>query len=446
MAELGYQEGRNFTFDYIQTPDVEGYERNYRELAARKVDVFLAVGNERALRAALLAAEGRPIAFLAVDFDPLARGYVASLSRPGGNVTGIFVRQLELAAKRVEIAREAFPRATVIGIAFDTVSHEQRDAASEAARKLGLEPRMIEVKGQQDYGGAFNAMDDARGQPIILPAGPMFFRDREAIAQALLERRIPSIAAFRENMEAGALISYGFDLMGLFYDIAAYVHQIARGAKLSDMPIEQSPRFYMAVNLKTAASLGVSLSDVFVARANEGTRMRRREFITLLGAAAAWPLAARAQQPSMPVVGWLGSGSAEPLLIAALHRGLREAGFIDRRNVAFEYRWANGEYERLPAQVAELVERRVAVIVAGAPPAAHAAKAATSTIPVVFSLGTDPVKTGLVESLNRPGGNLTGITQFSTELEAKRLEILRESVPNANLIALLVNPNFPASK
>jgi putative tryptophan/tyrosine transport system substrate-binding protein len=269
MAELGYQEGRNFTFDYIQTPNIEGYERNYRELAARKVDVFLAVGNERALRAALLAAEGRPIAFLAVDFDPLARGYVASLSRPGGDVTGIFVRQLELAAKRVEIAREAFPRATVVGIAFDRVSPEQRDAAAEAARKLSLEPRMIEVKGDQGYDRAFAAMDDVRGQPIILPAGPMFLRDRATIAQALLERRIPSVAAFRENTEAGALISYGFDLMGLFYDIASYVHQIARGAKPSDMPIEQSPRFYMAVNLKTAASLGVSLSDVFVARANE---------------------------------------------------------------------------------------------------------------------------------------------------------------------------------
>ena len=113
------------------------------------------------------------------------------------------------------------------------------------------------------------AMDDARGQPIILPAGPMFMRDRAAIAQALLERRIPSIVAFRENMEAGALISYGFDLMGLFHDIASYVHRIAGGAKPSEMPIEQSPRFYMAVNLKAAALLGVSLSDVLVARANE---------------------------------------------------------------------------------------------------------------------------------------------------------------------------------
>jgi ABC-type uncharacterized transport system substrate-binding protein len=269
MAELGYQEGRNFTFDYIQTPNVEGYESNYRELKTRKVDVFLAVGNEPALRAALSAADGKPIAFLAVDFDPLAKGYVANLSRPGGNVTGIFVRQLELAAKRVEIAREAFPRATAVGIAFDTVSREQRDAAADAARKLGLEPRMIEVKGEQGYGGAFDAMDDARRQPVILPAGPTFLRDRAAIAQALLQRRIPSVAAFRENMEAGALMSYGFDLMGLFYDIASYVHQIARGAKPSDLPIEQSPRFYMAINLKTAASLGVSLSDVFVARAHE---------------------------------------------------------------------------------------------------------------------------------------------------------------------------------
>src|SRR6266567_3601574 len=269
MAELGYQEGRNFTFDYIQAPNVDGYDKSYQELAARKPDVFLAVGNEPALRAALSAADGKPIAFLAVDFDPLAKGYVANLSHPGGNVTGIFVREIELAAKRVEIAREAFPRATLVGIAFDALSHEQGDAAAEAARKLGLEPRMVEVKGEHGYAGAFGAMDNARGQPIILPAGGMFLRDRAAIAQALLERRLPSVAAFRENMEAGTLISYGFDLMGLFYDIASYVHQIARGAKPSDMPIEQSPRFYMAVNLKTAASLGVSLSDVFVARANE---------------------------------------------------------------------------------------------------------------------------------------------------------------------------------
>jgi len=269
MAELGFQEGRNFTFEYIQTPNVEGYEKHYRALAARKVDVFLAVGSELALRAAIAAAGGKPIAFLAIDFDPQVKGYVASLARPGRNVTGLLVRQIELAAKRVEIVREAFPRASALGVVFDSTSREQADAAAEAARKFALAPRMIEVRGEGDYARAFAAMDDAPGQPVVLPAGAIFFRDRAAIAQALLERRIPSIAAFRENLQAGALISYGYDLMGLFYDIASYVNQIARGAKPADMPIEQSPRFYMAVNLKTAASLGVSLADVFIARANE---------------------------------------------------------------------------------------------------------------------------------------------------------------------------------
>jgi len=269
MAELGHQEGRNFAFEYIQTPNVDSYEKDYRALAARKIDVFLAVGNEPALRAAVAAAGGKPIAFLAIDFDPQAKGYVPSLVHPGGNITGLFVRQVELAAKRVEMAREAFPQANILGLVFDTTSREQRDAAAQAARKLGFEPRMIEIKNKQGYASALAAMDDARGQPLIIPAGPIFLRDRVAIAQVLLGRRIPSVAAFRENLEAGALISYGYDLMGLFYDIASYVHQIARGAKPAEMPIEQSPRFYMAVNLKTAASLGVSLSDVFIARANE---------------------------------------------------------------------------------------------------------------------------------------------------------------------------------
>jgi hypothetical protein len=138
-----------------------------------------------------------------------------------------------------------------------------------AARKLHLEPRLIEMAGPRNYEAALDGIGDARGQPVILPAGPMFLRDREKIGQALLVHRAPSIAAFRENTEAGTLISYGFDLIGLFGDIAGYVHQIARGAKPAEMPIEQSARFHMAVNLKTATALGISLPDTFVARANE---------------------------------------------------------------------------------------------------------------------------------------------------------------------------------
>ena len=169
----------------------------------------------------------------------------------------------------------------------------------------------------------------------------------------------------------------------------------------------------------------------------------RREFITLLGgAAAAWPISARGQQPAMPVVGVLSTRApgADPHLLTALHRGLKEAGFVDGQNLRIEYRFAANQYDRLPTLAADLVTRRVVLIVSMGTPAAPAAKAATATIPVVFGVGDDPVQLGLVESLAHPGGNLTGVTTLSGELGSKRLELLRELVPTAVLVGVLVNP------
>jgi putative ABC transport system substrate-binding protein len=270
MGELGYQEGRNFSFENIRTPSIEGYEASYGELVARGVDILVTAGNEPALRGARAAAGALPLVFLAIDYDPLEKGYVASLTRPGGNLTGILVRQLELAAKRIELIREALPGARVVGLAWDSASHEQAAAASAAATSFGFEPRLIEMTGHPpDYGAALRRMDDARGEPVVIPGSPIFLRDRAAIARALTERHIPSISAFRDNAEAGVLISYGIDLVGLFRDVADYVDRIAKGGKPADMPVEQSTRFHMTVNLKTAAALGLSLPITFTARAHE---------------------------------------------------------------------------------------------------------------------------------------------------------------------------------
>src|SRR5215467_11724431 len=176
--------------------------------------------------------------------------------------------------------------------------------------------------------------------------------------------------------------------------------------------------------------------------------MRRREFIKVIAASAAtWPLAARAQRPAMPVVGFINAASAQNYTrqLTAFLKGLGKAGYVDGQNIKIEYHWAEGQSDRLPAMAADLVNRQVAVIAATSTPAALAAKAATTTIPIVFELGSDPVELGLVASLSRPGGNVTGVIQWNIEVAPKRLELLHELLPTARVMALLVDPTDPAN-
>jgi putative ABC transport system substrate-binding protein len=177
--------------------------------------------------------------------------------------------------------------------------------------------------------------------------------------------------------------------------------------------------------------------------------LRRRDFITLLGGGVAgWPLAGGAQQPAMPVIGYLGAESPTAFAsrVSAFRQGLGETGFVEGRNVAIEFRWAEGQHNRLPALAADLAGRPVNVIVApGGAPAALAARSATTTIPIVFEMGADPIAMGLVGTLNRPGGNLTGVTSLNVQVTPKRLEILHEVAPTAALIAVLLNPTSPTA-
>jgi putative tryptophan/tyrosine transport system substrate-binding protein len=176
-------------------------------------------------------------------------------------------------------------------------------------------------------------------------------------------------------------------------------------------------------------------------------QLKRRDFVTLLGGAVAWPLAARSQQVPMPVIGYLGASSPQSHLIDAFQRGLTEVGYAEGRNVAIEYRWAEGQYDRLPSMAIELVRRQVSVLFAGSiAGAVLAAKSATVTIPIVFVTGDDPIKAGLVANLNRPGGNVTGTSYFTFGLESKRLELLHKLLPTASHVAVLVNPNFSEIK
>src|SRR5262249_17932372 len=195
---------------------------------------------------------------------------------------------------------------------------------------------------------------------------------------------------------------------------------------------------HQSQNCQSARSCG---SPVDPAARRRGDRMRRREFITLLGSAAAsWPIAARAQQPAMLVIGFLDNSSPNPSFLARFNEGLRQAGYFDRRNVTIEFRGAEGLNERLPLLAADLVRRQVAVIATVNTPSVLAAKASTQTIPITFGVGVDPVATGLVASLNRPAGTLTGVTQLINELTAKCIELLHELVPAARSIAFVVNP------
>ena len=271
---------------------------------------------------------------------------------------------------------------------------------------------------------------------------------RDLIIALAARHNLPAVYPYRFFVAAGGLISYGPDLVDQYRRAAGYVDRILKGEKPADLPVQAPTKYELVINLKTAKALGLDRAADAARPRRRGDRVKRREFIRLArrrGGCLAAGGAGAAQQPTMPVIGFLYAGSeATPALLAAFRKGLAETGYVEGGNIVVEFRWANNALDRLPDLAADLVRRRVAVIATpGSYQAALAAKAATATIPVVFSTGVDPVAAGLVGSLNRPGGNVTGVNYMQAELAAKQLGILHELLPGATQFAVLINPDNP---
>jgi putative ABC transport system substrate-binding protein len=271
MRDLGYVEGQNFALDLVGLDgQLNRYPHETAELLRRGVDIIIAPGVELALKSAIAATGTLPIVMVAVDYDPLALGYVSNLARPGGNVTGLMFQQLEQTEKRLQLLRDAFPHLKSATVLWDRVSADQWRVAQEIAPKLGLQLIGIELNdARNDYDLLLGQASVASLGALVVLMTPTTFPDRAKLAQAAIRSRLACVSGLRAYAEAGSLFSYGPSIDGVFERAAEYVDRIAKGAKPGELPIEQPTRFELVINLKTAQALGLAIPPSFVARADE---------------------------------------------------------------------------------------------------------------------------------------------------------------------------------
>ena len=271
LHELGYVEGRNLIVEFIDTHgQVDRIAEAMQEVVRRKADIILAGGPEVSLKAALAATSMLPIVMVAIDYDPLALGYVTSLARPGGHVTGIYFQQTELVGKRLQLIKEALPGLKGSTVFWDRLSVDQWKATEKASSALALQLVGIDLGDQPyDYAKAISrAPPDHRGTLLVMTS-PVFFRDRQRLGEFALAHHVATMFAFREHIDAGGLMSYGANISSLYLRAAELVDQIAKGAKPADLPIEQPTKFELVINLKTAKALGLTMPLTLLARADE---------------------------------------------------------------------------------------------------------------------------------------------------------------------------------
>jgi putative ABC transport system substrate-binding protein len=260
LEELGFREGRNVTIDYQGVDDPRGPFIVAAELTRAQPDLIVAIGPEAALQAVAGASGFVPVVMIAVNFDPLARGYITSLTRPGGNITGLVFQQLELAQKQVELLTQAFPEKTQLAMLFDGQSADQFGAAERAAKALNLQVQAIRLENPPyDVEAAFRGAVSGGAQMVLVLSSPLFLPQRNRIAELANAHRLPSMFIAKHWVEAGGLMAYGADFPPMYRRAADYVAKILKGAKPADLPVEQATKFELIVNLRTAKALGIEL-------------------------------------------------------------------------------------------------------------------------------------------------------------------------------------------
>ncbi len=270
LRKLGYIEGQNLVVEFRTAEGkADRLPALANEIAREKVDVFITPGPEATLKAATQASTTMPIVMVAIDYDPIARGYVAALARPGGNITGLFFRSLELGTKRLELFKEALPQVSRMAALWDGFSADQLKDVQITAHSLGVQLQPVELGNPTyDLSGAFTMMTEARAGALLVLASPVFHRERAQIASLALKRRLPTMHATREYVEAGSLMAYGVNLSEMYRRAALYVDKIVRGVKPADLPVEQPTKFELVINLKTAKQIGVTIPPNVLARAD----------------------------------------------------------------------------------------------------------------------------------------------------------------------------------
>ena len=445
LRDLGYVEGKNIVIEFQWA---EGrYERLpalLAELIRRNVDVLVVHGTP-GTRAAKQATTKIPIV-VAIVGDALASGIVTSLARPEANLTGSTYFLTELNVKRLELLKDVFPyvaRVAALSNPDNPVSESIIPAMTAAATPLKIELELAKTQGPTEFDGAFAAMAKSCVDAVVVTQDGEFAASFKTIATLAARIKLPSIGS-KEYAEAGGLIGYGVNLLSLYRRAAYFVDLILKGARPADLPVEQPTKFELVINLKTAKALGLDVSASDPASRRRGDRMKRRKFIAGFGAMAAWPVAAMAQRSGKPAprVGVLlyGTPETDPNY-GSFRRGLRELGYVEGQNIVLEPRSAESKPERLPVLARELVAAKPDLIYVLGGDVAPFVRSATSTIPIVMAVSNDPVQSGLVASLARPGGNVTGVTFVSSDLAAKRLQFLRELAPQLARVAVLWNPD-----